>query len=308
MSNKLLKYTLNQIILGLLKLLVVLFIVFMLIKLMKVDVVPQKATLAVQNSIRHQYGLDLPVWQQFINFLSSAIRLDFGSSWKLEESVPVFQMIGEKLPYSIFLGISAYIISIIAGFFAGSALTKNVGNKIDTSGTIIMLLLHSIPLFVLGAVFQLLGSMVNFPISYDDQNLISWVLPVFLLSLVMSSSFTKQFRFYLIDVYTQEYISTARAKGLSEADVLKKHARRNALVPMLEPIISQLLGVIVGTVSIEKLFNIPGIGNLLLNAVSAADQPVILAMVTILTSLSIISMTIVNIAYTFVDPRIKLGE
>lgn len=302
------KYITKQVLYGILKLFIVLLIVFLLIKMMKIDVVNPKAPKAVQDSIRHQLGLDLPIWQQFWNFISSAVRLDFGTSWKIEQDVSVLQIIGEKLPYSLILGLSAYFVSIISGFFSGIFLAKNVGKTSDAVGTLVMILIHSVPAFVIGSLLQLLGSMINMPIVYDDANILSWFLPILVLSVVMSSSFTKSFRFYLIDVYTQEYITTARAKGLSEQEVLKKHARRNALVPMLEPIVASLLGLIAGTVSIEKLFNVPGIGNLLLNAVNTADQPVVLAMVFILTTLAILSMTIVNILYTFVDPRIKLGE
>lgn len=302
------KYISKQVLYGILKLFVVLLIVFFLIKLMKIDVVNPKAPKAVQDSIRHQLGLDLPLWTQFFNFIKNAFTLNFGNSWKIEEGVPVMQIIGEKLPYSLILGLCAYVVSIITGFFSGIFLTKHVGKTADVVGTLAMILIASIPAFVIGSLLQLLGSYLNMPIVYDDSAILSWFLPILVLSIVMSSGFTKSFRFYLIDVYTQEYITTARAKGLSESEVLKKHARRNALVPMLEPIVAGLLGLIAGTVSIEKLFNVPGIGNLLLNAVNTADQPVILAMVFILTTIAIASMTIVNILYTFVDPRIKLGE
>lgn len=308
LKNKVLIYVLKQLIYGILKLFVVLTIVFFLIKLMNIDVIDPKIPIETQKSLRHQLGLDLPIMQQYLNFLKSVVTLNFGNSWKLEDGIPVIQIISEKLPYSMILGGSAYLISIVIGFFSGSFLTRYVGKLPDTIGTVTMLLIQSVPLFVIGALFISIGMLIGIPITFSSEEILSWFLPIFVLSIVLGSSFTKSFRFYLIDVYTQEYITTARAKGLSEQKVLAKHARRNALVPMLEPLIATLLGIIVGTVSIERLFNIPGIGNLLLSAVSAMDQPVVLAMVTILTIISISSMTIVNILYTFVDPRIKLGE
>lgn len=301
------KYIGKQVFYGLLKLLVVLTIVFFLIKMMKIDVINPKAPLKVQASIRHQLGLDLPILTQYFNFLMGAFTLNFGTSWKIEEGISVWQIIAEKLPFSLILALSSYVVSLIAGYFAGVFSAKNVGNMKDSSSAVVILLLHSIPTFVIGALIQLLGSSIGMPIIYDDSELLSWFLPILVLSLVITATFAKQFRFYLLDVYTQEYITTARAKGLNESEVLTKHARRNALVPMVQPLITMLVGLVTGSVSVEKLFNIPGIGNLLINATSSADQPVVLGMVFMLTTFIIIAMTLVNVLYAFIDPRIKLG-
>lgn len=300
------KYITKQILFGLIKLFIVLTIVFFLIKLMRIDVVNPKASLEVQASIRHQLGLDLPILQQYLNFVGGIFTLNFGRSWKIEEGIDVFQIIMEKIPLTLILAVSSYLVSLTVSYFVGVFAAKNVGKFKDNMSSLIIVILHSIPTFVIGSIIQLLCSNTNFPIIYDDSDIFSWFLPILILSLVISASFTRQFRFYLLDVYTKEYITTARAKGLSEKEVLNRHATKNAMVPMIQPLLTTLVGLIAGSVSIEKLFNIPGIGNLLINATSSGDQPVILGMVFMLTTFIIVAMTFVNILYVFIDPRIKL--
>ena len=300
------KYVIRQILYGLVKLFIVLLIVFLLIKAMKVDVVPEKATLAVKRNIRHQLGLDLPIYTQFFNFIIGAFTLNLGESWKLQQGISVMSIISEKLSFSLVLALSSFAISLFAGMAFGRIMARNVGNWKDSTSSLVILLLHSVPTFVIGVFIQYLGNSIGLPSSYDDSNIMSWFLPILSLSLILTSSLSKNFRFYFIDVYTQEYVTTARAKGLTEAQVMQKHVQRNAMIPMIAPVVMTLFAMIVGTISIERLFNIPGVGSLIIDAVNSADQPVILGMVFLITTFTIMATIIINILYAVIDPRVRV--
>ena len=261
--------------------------------------------------IREQLGLDQPLLVQYLSFLGKLIQGDLGTS--LSNSKPVSQLILRMIPYSIELSISAIIISIVIGIPVGivSALKRN--KLIDYVGRTCALLGFSTPSFYLGILLLLLFSLKLelFPMIGGGEagdwgsRLHHLVLPAFSLGLVNASMVMRMTRSTLLETLNEDYIQTARSKGLHEMIVVSKHALRNALIPVIA-VIGVYVGVTLGTaVLTEIVFNRPGIGKLLVGAVYNRDYPTIQGtLVVFATFISIVNL-ITDLSYGVADPRIR---
>ncbi len=267
------------------------------------------------------YGLDKPIYIRYGIWLKQIFTLDFGNSYK--DHRPVIDKIAERIPITLALNIISifliYLIAIPTGVYSA---VKH-GSLAERATTFILFILYSIPsfwmammlIFFLGGgeywdVFPVYGIMSsgaeNYPFFKKALNFL-WhlALPVFCLtygSLAYLSRFQKG---SLLEVLREDFVRTAEAKGLSQSSVLLKHALRNALIPVITILAGILPAMIGGSVIIESIFSIPGIGQLGFEAVLSRDYPVIMAIATISAFLTLIGILIADLVYVFVDPRIS---
>ncbi len=283
-----------------------------------------QASLSIVQETRKIYGLDKPVYVQYGLWLKRLVTFDFGESFK--DHRPVLKKIGETLPITLTLNILTiiiiYLISVPLGIF--SAL--NPKSLLDKIITLFIFILYSLPSFWVASILIVIfacGDYLNwFPItgfiSGDAESLslfgyignIAWhlVLPVICLTYGGFAFISRFSRASMLEVIRQDYIRTARAKGLPEWKVISKHALRNAMIPLLTLMGTLLPALLGGSVIIEQIFSIPGLGRLSFESVLARDYPVIMAIAAIDAILTLISILMVDIMYVVVDPRISFEK
>lgn len=265
----------------------------------------RKLPAAVEENIKRKYGLDQPIYVQYGMMMSNILRLDFGDSLNYVGR-SVNEIINTHLPYSATIGILAYLLALILGLAAGIIAALKQNSAFDYGSMSLAMLGLSVPNFVLGPILVLVFSLwlYWFPPARLS-GISSVVLPVVTLAAIYTAYIARLTRAGMLEVMRSDYIRTARAKGLSEWKVLLKHAIRGGLIPVVSftgPALAALLG---GTVVVEKVFAIPGLGNIFLQAVFNRDEPLILGIVAFLSILIMIFNLLVDISYAFIDPRIR---
>ena len=273
---------------------------------------------------RALYGLDLPLHIQYLGWLKRVLTLDFGHS--LRDQRPVWDKLAERIPVSLQLsGLSlllAYLISIPLGVYSAT----HQYTRTDKAVTIILFTLYSLPNFwvaTLGIVYLGGGDFLDFfPVfglnTIGSENWSFWsqfkdrvwhlFLPVTCMTYYTFAALSRYMRSSMLEVVRQDYIRTARAKGLSERLVIYRHAFRNSLIPMVTLMADLLPALIGGSIVIETIFSVPGMGQLSWEAVLQRDYPVIMAVFTISALLTLVGILIADILYTLVDPRINYAR
>ena len=260
---------------------------------------------AVEANIKKKYGLDKPVLQQYLIMMGNTVRGDFGNSLKYEGQ-SVNEIIRRHFPYSATIGILAYILALVVGVSAGiiAALTQN--SATDYGSMSLAMLGLSVPNFVLGPILVLIFSLWLYWLPPARVGSISsYVLPVITLAAIYAAYIARLTRAGMLEVMRSDYIRTARAKGLSEWKVLMKHAVRGGLIPVVSFTGPALAALLAGTVVIEKVFAIPGLGNIFIQSIFNRDEPLTLGIVAFLSILIMIFNLLVDISYAFLDPRIR---
>lgn len=267
---------------------------------------------AVVEAVRTQLGLDKPILVQYVDWIKDLSHLDLGTSFS--NGKPVWDEISKRFPRSIELISFAMIISIFAGILLGiiSALKRN--SAADWTTTAFAIFGISIPVYVIGTLLVLLlGVQLKIlPIAgYIDpsedltEHIRRLILPVVTLSLGPTAIFTRMTRSAMLDVLNQNYIITARSKGLSERIILAIHALRPALVPIVTVIGLQLGGLLGGSVLVEYIFNWPGLATLLVTAIGRRDYPTVQSVILVIAMFYIVVNTVVDLSYGVIDPRIR---
>ncbi len=274
---------------------------------------------AIQKT-RELYGLDKPLHVQYALWLGRIATLDFGDSIKFNR--PVWDVLKERIPISIRLALTAvflaYLISIPLGIYSASHQYSNL----DRGMTLLLFILYSLPSFWVATmliVFLGGGDFLDlFPVfglsSIGAAKMSFWgrfwdtawhlVLPVFCMTYASLAVLSRYMRTAMLEVIRQDYITTARAKGLSERKVVFKHALRNSLIPIITLLSGILPAVVGGSIIIETIFTIPGMGRLAWEAILARDYPLIMAELTIVSFLTLFGILLSDILYSVVDPRI----
>lgn len=260
---------------------------------------------AVEENIKKKYGLDKSIVEQYGILMWNIVRGDFGESLKYEGQT-VNEIIGRHFPYSATIGFFAYILALIVGLAAGIVAALKQNSAADYGSMSLAMLGLSVPNFVIGPILVLIFSLwlYWFPPARIT-GFSSYVLPVITLSAIYAAYIARLTRAGMLEVMRSDYIRTARAKGLSETKVLLKHALRGGLIPVVSFTGPALAALLAGTVVIEKVFAIPGLGNIFIQSVLNRDEPLILGIVAFLSILVMIFNLLVDISYAFLDPRIR---
>jgi len=262
--------------------------------------------LELEALLRAQYGLDLPLWQQFTNYISGIFVGDFGLSYRYV-GVPVLEVIGDALVISPLLAGLAFLLAVPMGVMVGIFTARRHGSWSDTSVTLVLLAGISVPNFAMASfVVYLFSIKLNwFPVAGWG----SWqqiVLPVTILAMQPTAYLARLTRTFMLEVLQQDYIRTARAKGLRERTVIYRHALRNVLVP-LATTVGVIFGVMItSTFVIEVIFNIPGLGRLAIDSIFARDYPVTIAIVLVFTLIYSLINLLIDVLYGVIDPRIRV--
>jgi oligopeptide transport system permease protein len=260
---------------------------------------------AIEKNIREKYGLDKEWYEQYGLMLWNIARLDFGESLKYTGQ-SVNSIIRNHFPYSATIGILAYLLALFLGLAAGIVAALKQNSAYDYGSMALAMLGLSVPNFVLGPILVLvfaLGLYIFPPARLDS--LSSYVLPVITLAMIYAAYIARLTRAGMLEVMRSDYIRTARAKGLDETTVLLKHGLRGGIIPVVSFTGPALASLLAGTVVVERVFSIPGLGNIFIQAVLNRDEPLILGIVAFLSILIMVFNLIVDISYGFLDPRIR---
>jgi ABC-type dipeptide/oligopeptide/nickel transport system permease component len=261
-------------------------------------------------AFREKMGLNDPLWLQYVEFLYDAVRLDFGRS--LMSDVPISTLIASNLPHTIYLTIVSVILGLVMGIPLGVYAATQRNKAPDSALRIYSLIGYAIPDFYLAAVLLIVFSLNLgwFPINGEGSGFWDGLhhifLPALTLAMLKSAFLGRLTRTSLLEVMGRDYIRTARAKGARERRVIYRHGLRNAMLPLSTGIGISILATLSGSVAIELVFNRPGIGRLLIDAIQERDYPVIQAGVMMFAFFVILVNLAMDLAYLIVDPRIRM--
>ncbi len=286
-------------------------LVFLLIHLVPGDPVEvmlgESAQPADREALRQALGLDLPIFQQLINYFGNLLQFDLGTS--LHSKRPITELLAERLPATIQLAVAGLFVAVIIAFPLGiiAAIRRNTWWDHGAMG--VALIGVSMPNFWLGPLLILVFSLWLgwLPVSGHE----SWaalILPAITLGTAMAAILSRMIRASLLEVMDEDFIRTARAKGLKESRVVLKHGLSNALLPVIT-ILGLQLGVLLGgAVITEIVFSWPGIGQLTIDSINRRDYPVVQACILVIALTYVVVNTLTDVVYALIDPRIRLGD
>jgi len=258
-----------------------------------------------------KYGLDKPLHIQLWNYIKNYLKGDLGTSLKMQEGTPVGTIIFHqgKFALSIKLGLLALLVAVCLGIPLGCLAAFYRGSWLDGCLRVVTTIGVAIPTFVLSALLLVAFSVKLkwFPtLSGSLTDAKSYVLPIISLSSYYTCYIAKLMRTSMLDAINQDYIRTARAKGVKTSGLVLKHALRNSLIPVVTYLGPVTAGIITGSFVVESTFSVPGLGKYFVQCVMSRDYPIIMATTVVLSALVIFAMLVVDIAYKIVDPRITL--
>lgn len=262
----------------------------------------------VQRNLEAYYKLDQPLIVQYFDYMKSLITFDFGPSIK-QPSQTVNDLIGRGFPISFELGMLALLVAVVSGILLGVIAALKHNGFIDYLAMTFAVLGISIPNFVLASLLiqQLAVTYKLFPTATWTSPM-HMVLPTLALATGPMAIIARLTRSSMIEVLTQDYIRTAKAKGLSPAKIVFKHALKNALMPVITILGTLVAGILTGSFVIEKIFAIPGMGRYFVESINSRDYPVIMGTTVFYSIFLIVMLFLVDIAYGILDPRIKLHK
>ncbi len=315
------KYVIKRILLMFLTLFIIMTICFVLIKLLPLPAI--KAMGRDVNLVlakREKMGYNRPILVQYYLFLKNVItEWDWGVGEQMYEGLSVWGVLMQKLPYTVLVNLYSILIAIPLGLIFGiyAALKKNKWQDHLISTAVVIFI--SVPSYVYAFLVQyfLCFRLGWFPLtleSLDNATLFSWKMFVSMVPAILSLGFgvvaglTRYTRAELSEVLTGDYMLLARTKGLTKAQAISRHALRNAMVVILPMIIGEFIGILGGSLIIEKIFGIPGIGSMFVNSIGLRDYNFFMALTVFYTFIGLASGIITDISYGFIDPRIRMGS
>jgi oligopeptide transport system permease protein len=302
------KYLLKRIAIAIATLLVILLILFLMLQFMPGSPFNDEKLTADQVAmLNEKYGLDKSVFIRFFNYVKNMLTGDFGVSYAISKNTPISTLLETRLPISIRIGGQAVLLGTIIGLVLGiiAALKHN------TLTTIISVLGVSLPsyVFALALSYSLGYKLSIFPLLYSQDNPFqSSVLPTVALCMFTIATIARFTRTEMLEVLGSDYMLLAESKGISGIKLIGRHALRNALIPIITVLAPLIVGLMTGSLVIEKIFSIPGIGSLLVTAIQSNDYNVIVAIAFIYSAMYIAIMLVVDVLYGVIDPRIRLTK
>jgi oligopeptide transport system permease protein len=308
-----LKYSIKRVAQSLVTLLIVVTAVFLLMRLLPMEGYfgdhYDKLTPSQREAILQKMGLLDPWYAQIGRFYAGLARGDLGTSTIYRVDVPVLKVIGPRVPYSMWFGIVSVVISLVLGLAMGVHMARHKGRFWDKTWTVYVVLVSAVPLAVYLLFIQLYGSsLFRLPLLFDKHRVASWILPALSMSLGGIAGYAMWMRRYMVDELNKDYIKLAKAKGMTESAIMVKHVMRNAYVPMAQYLPASILMTISGSIYIESLYSIPGMGGLLVDVIQRQDNPMVQALVLIFSSVGIIGLFLGDLLMALFDPRIKLSK
>lgn len=303
------KYIAKRVVISLVTLFVLMTAVFILVRLMPGGpFVDPKMTPAIKERLEEYYGLDKPVLVQFGQYLSNILHGNFGYSMRYMNR-SVNDILGASFPFSLDLGVRALVMAISFGLVLGSVAALHRGKAMDAVCILIAIIGTSVPDFIMGGVLQyffgvkwgLLPVAEYYGFKYT-------ILPSVALGMMTLASVSRVMRSSMLEVVGQDYIKTAKSKGLSNFRITVRHEIRNAIIPIITIMGPTVASILTGTFVIESIFAIPGMGKYYVDSINANDYTLIMGMTIFYGAVLILANMIVDILYGIVDPRIRVDK
>ncbi|HTN59090.1 MAG TPA: ABC transporter permease [Protaetiibacter sp.] len=311
MEVEMLGYTIRRVLLAVFVLWGVVTVVFIIVRLVPADpallIAGMDATPEQLAELRKRMGLDQPLIVQYFAYLAGAVTGDFGNSYT--QGVPVMALVGQALPNTALLAVLACMLAVVVSFPLGLLAALRVNRPTDRIVTTASLLTQSLPGFWVGVVLMLVFSqMLKLLPSTGFSSPAALVLPVVTVALPFIAILTRMTRSGLLEVVGEGYITTARAKGLSERIVIFVHATRNALIPVITVVGLEFGTLLGGAVITETVFSFPGIGKLLVGSILTRDYALVQACVMLIAAAFVVVNLVVDLVYGYLDPRVRLAK
>ena len=310
------KYIIKRLFYAFLTLLTLVGITFFMMRLLPGDPFIGEKTIpeATMKALSEKYGLDKPMMTQFIMYVSNVFKGDLGLSMHYNNR-QVTEIIAQAFPYSFDLGIRSLIFATVMGVLLGIIAAVKRGTKWDTITMLIAIIGVSVPSFIIGSLLQYflglklfqLTDLRVFPIT-GWNSFSSKILPAFALSFGSMATISRLMRTSMLDVLGQDYIKTAKSKGLSQKKIIWKHAVRNAIMPVITVLGPIAAAVLTGAFVVENIFSIPGMGKFFVRSIQVQDYTMISGITLFYGAFLVIANLIVDLAYGFIDPRVKLSQ
>ncbi|MDD4292070.1 MAG: ABC transporter permease [Clostridia bacterium] len=306
MGSKLLKYILKRFILMIVTIWLIITITFFVMQATPGGPFNSEKAISEEQmaAMEAKFGLDKPLMQQYGIYLLNVVQLEFGSSIKMRGRT-VIEIIGDGFKTSGKIGLIAAVLAIVSGVFFGALAAVNRGRWGDKIIQVLSTAFVATPSFIISTILLLIFCVQWQVFPANGQTAAGLILPIFTLSLYPMAYITRLERSSLLDVLGQDYIRTARAKGVSKKKVLFKHALKNALIPVITYAGPMVAYIVTGSLVVEKIFGVAGLGDKLINGITARDYPVIMGLTIFLAVLIVVATFICDMLYKVVDPRIE---
>lgn len=305
------KYVLKRTLMSLATLFVIALVLFLLLQFMPGSPFNDERLTPDQLLVLQQkYGLDQPILVQFWNYITNLFKGDFGVSYSISRNAPVASLLQQRVPISVSIGLRSVVIGSLAGLLFGTIAAFNRNTIWDALSTILSVIGVSIPsyVFALGLSYLFGFKIPLFPLIFSPANFEkSIVLPVVALSLASMASVARYARTEMVEILDSDYIQLAESKGVTGFRLYSKHVLRNASISLVTILAPLIVNLMTGSMVVEKIFSIPGLGQLLVQAIQTNDFNVIIAISLVYSAIFTIAMFVVDILYGVLDPRIRVA-
>ena len=306
------KYMLKRILHAVITLCVVICIVFALLRQMPIEGYFNNFDKMTEASIQvslNKMGLNDPLPVQIMHYFGQLLKGDLGVSNRYRQGYPIVKIIAQKAPISIKLGLISLAVSLAVGLPLGILMARSTRTRWklwDKFGTVFIVIVQAVPSAVYHLLIQLYGSeILGVSMLFNDRNPMTWVLPVFSLSIGNIAYYAMWLRRYMVDESNKDYIRLARAKGVPAGKISRSHVFRNAIVPLVQYIPQSILFTLMGSLYVESLYSIPGMGGLLIQVIKLQDNTMVQALVLIYAAVSVLGLLFGDLMMALVDPRIS---
>lgn len=306
------RYLIKRLLSAVVTLIVILTIVFILVRQMPIEGYFDnfdKLDQAVIEARLSQMGLKDPLHIQLLRFFRQLLKGDLGISSKYRMGAPISSIIVQKAPLSIAMGLLSMGVAMMLGIPLGAAMARSKSKFWDKFGTAFIVFINAVPAAVYYIYLQSYGtSFLKISMLFDRNDWRTWILPVFSMSLGNIAYYAMWLRRYMVDETNKDYVKLAKAKGMSSGRIIMRHVFRNAFVPMIQYLPTSLMFTVCGSIYIESLYSVPGMGGLLVDVITRQDNPMVQAIVMIYSSVGIIGLLLGDLLMAVLDPRISLAR
>ena len=314
------KYITKRVLRSLITMLIIITVLFSLLRLMPIEGYFENYDKMTEVQIQaklNTLGLNDPLPVQLVNFYQQILRGDLGTSNKYRIGVSINEIIAEKIPVSLRMGLISFAISLTVGLSMGIMMARSTRTRFkigDKLGTMFIVVIQAMPSAVYHILIQFAGSQSEFgkaiglKMLFDIDLPMTYILPVISLSIGNIAYYAMWLRRYMVDESNKDYIRLARAKGVSSGAISRRHVFRNAFVPLVQYIPNSILLTLMGSLYVESLYSIPGMGGLLVTAIKLQDNTLVQALVLIYAVISILGLLFGDILMGIVDPRISFAK
>lgn len=309
------KYICKRILNSVFTLCIVIFIVFVLLRQMPVEGYfsnfDKMSDTAIEVSLQNM-GLTEPVVIQFVHYIGQVLKGDMGVSNRYRRGYSIAAIIAKKAPVSIRIGLISLVISLTAGVILGILMARSSKTRwklFDKFGTVFIVIAQAVPAAVYCLLIQLYGTKIlGVSMLFNESRPSTWILPVLSLSIGNIAYYAMWLRRYMVDESNKDYVRFARAKGVNESKIVYRHILRNAIVPLAQYIPQSILLTIAGSIYVENLYSVPGMGGLLIQVIKMQDNTMVQALVLIYASVSILGLLVGDLVMALLDPRIMFTK